>query len=131
DEITNLDGSLRSLEEKLNGLLDTIPNIPHESVPPGKDGSDNVEVKRQAPTSESHWYEKKEGLDHLAVGEKFGLFDFKRGAKVAQAGFPLYTNRGAQLERALINFMLDTHTRSHEYTEVLPPFFVNGESLRG
>lgn len=131
DEITSLDLTLRQIEEKLHGLLDTIPNIPHTDVPKGSDAKDNREVKRWSPNGDTSWFEKKEGLDHLAVAEKFGLFDFKRGAKIAAAGFPVYTGKGASLERGLINFMLDIQTRDHGYTEVMPPFFVNAESLRG
>lgn len=131
EEITRLDLELREIEQRLAHLLDTIPNKTHESVPPGEDATHNVEIKRWSPSQDQHWYEKKEGLDHLALAEKYKLFDFKRGAKVAQAGFALYTGRGAQLERALINFMLDLHNRSHGYDEVMPPFFVNADSLRG
>jgi seryl-tRNA synthetase len=131
DEITGLDLKLREIEEKLNYLLDTIPNIPHQIVPHGTEAKDNVEVKRWSPNGEAKWFEKKEGLDHLAVAEKYGLFDFKRGAKVTAAGFPIYTGKGATLERGLINFMLDIQTRDHGYSEVMPPFFVNAESLRG
>lgn len=131
DEITDLDHKLREIEEKLGHILDTVPNVCNSSVPPGSDAKDNQEVKRWSPNGEPSWFIKREGLDHLQVAEKYGLFDFKRGAKVAAAGFPVYTGRGASLERALINFMLDTHTRSHGYSEVMPPFFVNAESLRG
>ncbi len=131
DEITKLDLDLRSIEEKLSPLLDTIPNIPHSSVPHGDDATSNVEVKRWEPEGINGAFEKRKGLDHLQVGEKYSLFDFQRGAKITGAGFPLYIGRGAALERALINFMLDTHTRSHSYTEILPPFFTNEESLRG
>ncbi|MEP7234848.1 MAG: serine--tRNA ligase, partial [Ignavibacteriota bacterium] len=131
DEITELDITLREIEQKLNGLLDTIPNIPHSDVPHGDDASGNVEVKRWMPRDDASLLEKKSGLDHLQVAEKYELFDFKRGAKIAAAGFPLYTGRGAALERALINFMLDEHTRNNGYTEVMPPLFVNAESLRG
>jgi seryl-tRNA synthetase len=131
DEIAALDETLREIEQKLSGLLDTIPNIPHASVPKGSDPKDNVETKRWAPNGDAKHFEKRAGLDHLAVGEKFGLFDFKRGAKVAAAGFPIYTGRGAALERAMLNFMLNEHTRARGYTEVMPPFFVNAESLRG
>lgn len=131
DEITELDETLRGIEEKLSGLLDTIPNIPHSSVPKGSDAKDNIEIKRWSPGGEAKYFEKKDGIDHLAVAEKYGLFDFKRGAKVAAAGFPFYTARGASLERAMLNFMLDEHTRTRDYTEVMPPFFVNAESLRG
>jgi seryl-tRNA synthetase len=131
DEITELDISLREIEEKLNGLLDTIPNIPHADVPHGEDLSGNVEVKRWVPNNDESRLQKKTGLDHLQIAEKYSLFDFKRGAKVAAAGFPLYTGRGAALERAFINFMLDEHVDNNGYTEVMPPFFANAESLRG
>ncbi len=131
DEIATLDAKLRELELTLGTLVDSIPNTLHSSVPDGADAAGNQEVKRWAPSSEAHWYEKKEGLDHLALAEKYQLFDFKRGAKIAAAGFPVYMGRGAALERALINFMLDTHAHIHGYEEVLPPFFVNAESLRG
>jgi seryl-tRNA synthetase len=130
DEITTLDIELRDREATLNGLLDTIPNTTHDSVPPGEDASGNVEAKRWSPSGDAA-FEKRAGLDHLQLADKYKLFDFKRGAKVAAGGFPVYTGRGAQLERALINFMLDEHTRKNGYTEVLPPFFVNAESLRG
>lgn len=131
DEITRQDVELRELETKLNGLLDTIPNKTHESVPPGEDATGNQETKRWSPSDDAKHFAKREGLDHLALAERHKLFDFKRGAKVAQGGFPLYTGKGAQLERALINFMLDTHTRSSGYDEVMPPMFVNADSLRG
>jgi seryl-tRNA synthetase len=131
DSIASFDNDLRELETKLNYLLDTIPNKTHDSVPPGEDATGNQEVKRWSPNNDAKHYEKREGLDHLQLAEKHKLFDFKRGAKVAAAGFPLYTGKGAQLERALINFMLDTHTRSHGYDEVMPPMFVNADSLRG
>lgn len=130
DEIAELDATLREKEAELNLLLDGIPNTTHASVPEGVDATGNVEVKRWSPNGEAG-YTAKQGLDHLAIAEKYGLFDFKRGAKVAAGGFPFYMGRGAQLERAFINFMLDVHTRQHGYTEVLPPFFVNAESLRG
>ncbi|MDP4230643.1 MAG: serine--tRNA ligase [Bacteroidota bacterium] len=131
DEITALDTALRGIEENLNGLLDSIPNITHPDIPHGEDASANKEVKRWVPRGDETLLEKKKGLDHLQVAEKYELFDFKRGAKIAAAGFPLYTGRGAALERALINFMLDEHSQHNGYTEVLPPLFVNAESLRG
>ncbi len=131
DEIASLDESLREKELALSLLMDSIPNVTHTSVPTGLDATGNVEVKRWAPSGDEHFFEKREGLDHLALAEKHELFDFKRGAKIAAAGFPVYMGKGAQLERAFINFMLDVHTRTHGYTEVLPPFFVNAQSLRG
>ncbi len=131
DEIASLNDRLREKELALNLLMDSIPNITHSSVPNGDDASGNVEVKRWSPNGNVSTFEKREGLDHLALAEKYQLFDFKRGAKITAAGFPVYMGKGAQLERAFINFMLDVHTRSHGYTEVLPPFFVNAQSLRG
>src|ERR1017187_842839 len=131
DEINSLDEGLREIETSLGLMMDSIPNITDTSVPVGSDASSNVEVKRWVPGGDERACEKREGLDHLALGEKHGLFDFKRGAKIAAAGFPVYMGRGAQLERAFINFMLDLHTRTHGYTEVMPPFFVNAASLRG
>jgi len=131
DEIASLDEMLRSKELTLSLLMDSIPNIPHRSVPNGTDAAANVEVKRWSPAGDERAFEKREGLDHLALAEKHQLFDFKRGAKIAAAGFPVYMGKGAQLERAFINFMLDVHTRAHGYTEVLPPFFVNAQALRG
>ncbi len=131
DDIAAFDAQLREKELALGLLLDSVPNIPHHSVPAGADASANVEIKRWAPDGNPEVFTKKEGLDHLALAEKHQLFDFKRGAKIAAAGFPVYTGRGAQLERAFINFMLDLHTRAHGYTEILPPFFVNAQSMRG
>jgi seryl-tRNA synthetase len=131
DEIARLDERLRDREATLGLLLDSIPNVTHISVPMGSDANDNVEIKRWTPDGNESHLEKKSGLDHLQLAEKYRLFDFKRGAKITAAGFPVYMGRGAQLERAFINFMLDIHTESHGYTEVLPPFFVNAESLRG
>ena len=131
DEIALQDSQLREKELALELLLLSIPNVPHISVPHGEDASGNVEMKRWSPNGDAIAFEKRDGLDHLALAEKHQLFDFKRGAKIAAAGFPVYMGRGAQLERAFINFMLDLHTRTHGYTEVLPPFFVNAQSLRG
>ncbi len=131
DEIASHDAELREKEQALTTFMDSLPNVPHISVPVGEDASSNVEIKRWAPGGDESMFEKREGLDHLAVAEKYQLFDFKRGAKITAAGFPVYMDRGAQLERAFINFMLDLHTRAHGYTEVLPPFFVNAQSLRG
>jgi seryl-tRNA synthetase len=130
DEITALDIELRDTDAALQLLMDTLPNVTHSSVPEGADASGNVEIKRWSSDGDAS-FEKREGLDHLQLADKFKLFDFKRGAKIAAAGFPVYTGRGAQLERALLNFMLDEHTRKNNYTEVLPPLFVNAESLRG
>lgn len=131
ENIAALDAELREKELALGVLMDSVPNILHVSVPFGEDASSNIEIKRWAPGGDERAFEQREGYDHLALADKFQLFDFKRGAKITAAGFPVYMGRGAQLERAFINFMLDLHTRAHRYTEVLPPFFVNAQSLRG
>src|SRR5215469_9656079 len=114
-------------DEKFSGILKGVPNLPHESVPVGKSADDNLEVRRwgTAPkfdfTPQPHW----------ELGEQLGALDLERGAKLAGARFAVYWDLGAKLERALANFMLDLHTREHGYTEVLPPFLVNSESMYG
>jgi len=126
-ELKALDGVVEEKERALEELLLTIPNIPHSSVPAGKDSSDNVEVRRwgEIPSFE---FEPK---PHWDLGEELGILDFKAGAKIAGARFTLYWDLGAKLERALINFMLDLHTREHGYREVLPPFMVNRVTMTG
>lgn len=113
--------------EELDGLLMVIPNMPHESVEVGSDEADNPVVRT--------WGEKRdfdfEPLAHWDIGEKLGILDFPRAAKIAGARFALYKGSGARLERALINFMLDIHTKEHGYTEILPPFMVNAASMTG
>ncbi len=104
-----------------------MPNTPHESVPLGKSADDNVEVRRWG-TPPQFDYEPKA---HWDLGPALGILDFERAAKVTGARFAVYWGLGARLERALINFMLDVHTREHGYTEVLPPFLVNSASLYG
>jgi seryl-tRNA synthetase len=128
DQISGLDAELAELETGMEELLLTIPNRLHESVPEGRSAEDNVLYKGP--------FEFDHGLDfpvknHLELGKSLGILDFERGAKISGAGFPVYTGKGARLERALINFMLDTHTANHGYTEIFPPFMVNRESLRG
>jgi seryl-tRNA synthetase len=127
EEIAGLDKQAAELEEQFRELLTGIPNIPHESVPAGRDESENVEVRRcgEAPQFD---FEPKA---HWDLGPELGILDFERAAKITGARFALYMGMGAKLERALINFMLDTHTREHGYTEVLPPFLVNSDSLFG
>lgn len=131
NDIASLDAKLRILEEDLHAQMLSLPNTTHESVPIGEDATKNVEVKRWSPKNSPEDFTARKGLDHLALAKKLSLFDFERGAKVAGSGFPFYTGRGAALERALINFMLDTQTREHGYTEILPPLFVNATSLEG
>ena len=130
DEIKVYDDELRDVDEKLNGLLLWVPNIPHESVPLGKSADENKVVREWIPEG-FNFNDGQKYLDHIELGKKFNILDFERGAKVSGSGFPLYIGRGATLERALINFMLDYHLREHNYTEVFPPFLVNRDSMRG
>ncbi len=125
-KIKLLDDELRAIEEKLDELVLFVPNIAHESVPVGKSAEDNVVVRQ--------WGELKEQklkMDHVEIAKKFGLIDFERGAKVSGSGFYYYTGKGAALERALINFMLDFHINKHGYTEMYSPFIVNESSMKG
>ncbi|NIV04509.1 serine--tRNA ligase [Candidatus Saccharibacteria bacterium] len=126
-EIKQLDDTLSSVEEELSYHLDRIPNIPHESVPIGKDPEDNVVVSAWGKTPEFDF----KVSDHLEIGERLDILDFPRGSKISGRGFPVYKGLGAKLERALINFMLDLHTEQHGYREIFPPFVVNRESMRG
>jgi seryl-tRNA synthetase len=111
-------------------LLIWVPNLPHESVPIGKSAEDNVEVRQWLPEGFSFETEEKI-FDHIELGKKLNILDFERGAKITGSGFPVYVGKGAQLERALINFMLDFHINDHGYTEVMPPLLVNRESMFG
>jgi seryl-tRNA synthetase len=130
DEITQLDSQLKDIENKIEGILRHTPNIAHASVPVGKSADDNVESKRWLP--EGFSFENKfKVLDHTELGKKLKILDFERGTKISGSGFPLYMDKGATLERALINFMLDFHLQNHGYKEVFPPFLVNRESMKG
>jgi seryl-tRNA synthetase len=130
DQITQLDGQLKDIENKIEDILRHTPNIAHTSVPVGKSADDNVESKRWLP--EGFSFENKfKVLDHTELGKKLKILDFERGTKISGSGFPLYMDKGATLERALINFMLDTHIHNHGYKEVFPPFLVNRESMKG
>ncbi len=130
DEIKELDNQLRNVEEKLNDLLKWVPNLPHKSVPVGFSEEENVEVRKWYP-EDYDVNENSEYLDHVELGKKLKILDFERGAKITGSGFPVYTGKGATLERALINFMLNYHLRHHGYTEVFPPFLVNADSMLG
>jgi seryl-tRNA synthetase len=127
ERIKELEGVLKEKEERLQAFLLIIPNIPHASVPVGKNEEDNREVSRWGEPP-SFAFEPK---PHWDIGEALDILDFKRGAKLAGARFTLYKDLGARLERALINFMLDLHINEHGYCEVLPPFMVNRESMTG
>ena len=126
-EISSLDEQVKTLDEEFRDLLAGIPNVPHESVPVGKDPEDNLEVRRAGQPRQFDFQPKA----HWDLGPGLGILDLERAAKITGARFALYWGLGARLERALINFMLDVHTRHHGYTEVLPPFLVNSASLFG
>ena len=113
--------------DELNKLLMIIPNMPDESVPVGEDETDNPVIRTWGEIQEMDF----EALPHWEIGEKLGILDFACAAKIAGARFALYRGLGARLERALINFMLDIHTKEHGYTEILPPFMVNSDSMTG
>lgn len=130
DDIKDLDDNLRLVEEKLETLLLWTPNLPHTSVPVGKSADDNVESRRWMPEGFTFENEFKK-LDHLELGKKLNILDFERGAKISGSGFPVYVGKGATLERSLINFMLDYHLQHHGYTEIMPPFVVNRDSMKG
>jgi len=122
-----LDDEVKAFDEGFRDLLAGIPNLPHESVPVGKSEADNVEVRRAGEPRQFDFAPKA----HWDLGPELGILDLERAAKITGARFALYWDLGARLERALINFMLDVHTREHGYTEVLPPFMVNSRSLFG
>lgn len=122
-----LEEDLKAIEKELQGELFNIPNIPHESIPVGKDASANKIIR-------SWGKEKKfdfEPRTHLELGEYLDILDFPRAAKITGSNFPLFKGDGARLERALINFMLDLHTEKHGYKEIFPPFLVNRASMTG
>ncbi|MCJ7486794.1 MAG: serine--tRNA ligase [Candidatus Aminicenantes bacterium] len=127
DEIAGLDERLKAFEEELKTTLLNIPNIPHESVPVGRGAEDNREVRRFGSRPEFGFKPQA----HWEVGEKLHILDFERAAKITGSRFALYFGAGARLERALINFMIDLHARGRGFTEVLPPFIANAESLTG
>ncbi len=125
--IKEMDDEIRTLEQKIEQTLLGIPNIPDESVPVGTDESQNLEVRRWGEPAELGFQPKP----HWEIGEKLDIIDFERGSKVAGARFTFYKGAGAALERAVINFMLDVHTREHGYVEIFPPFLVNSASMTG
>jgi len=127
EKIPALEKSADELETKLRDILAGIPNLPHESVPVGRSADDNVEVRRWGTAPKFDFTPKP----HWELGEQLGILDFERAVKVTGARFAVYWDLGAKLERALANFMLDLHTREHGYTEVLPPYLVNSDSMYG
>lgn len=127
DRIKELDQELRRVEEELEAVLLTLPNIPHESVPVGDSEEDNVPVR--------HWGEipefSFEPKPHWELARELDLLDFERAGKVTGSRFVFYKGAGARLERALMNFMLDLHIDQHGYTEMIPPYMVNSNSMIG
>jgi seryl-tRNA synthetase len=125
--IKNLEDKLQEIENEFNNILYYIPNLPAPDVPVGKDENDNVEIRR--------WGEPRkfdfEPLSHYEIGERLGILDFERGAKLSGSRFTVMFKEAARLERALINFMLDVHTKQHGYTEVWTPALVKPEILFG
>jgi seryl-tRNA synthetase len=127
EQIAKLEQEAAALETKFRDFLARVPNLPHESVPAGKDERDNVEIRRWGEPRQFSFTPKA----HWDLGPALGILDLERAAKVAGARFAVYWGLGAALERALINFMLDLHTKEHGYQEVLPPFLINSASLYG
>src|SRR5256884_5449990 len=127
DRAAELDQKREQAEARIRELLSTLPNIPHESVPVGKNESANVEIRRWGAKTELDFEPK----DHVDLGTALGILDLERATKITGARFAILNGAGARLERALINFMLELHTREHGYRETLPPFIVNRDSLFG
>jgi seryl-tRNA synthetase len=126
-QIQELEKAAEEYDTRLSDILLGIPNFPHPSVPAGKSAADNVEMRRWGTAPQFDFAPKP----HWELGEQLGVLDLERAAKLTGARFAVYWDGGARLERALANFMLDIHTREHGYTEVLPPYLVNSESMYG
>ncbi|MCK4423974.1 MAG: serine--tRNA ligase, partial [Candidatus Omnitrophica bacterium] len=126
-QIKEIDTRAAAAEQELLGLQLSIPNIPHESVPVGPDETFNKIVRTWGKEPEFDF----KAQNHVELGQKLDILDFPRAAKITGSGFSLYKGAGARLERALINFMLDMHTKKHGYTEISPPFLVNRKSMIG
>jgi seryl-tRNA synthetase len=127
EQVEELGKAAEEYETRLQQILVGIPNIPHPSVPVGRSADDNVEVRRWGTPPKFDFAPKP----HWEIGEQLGVLDLERAAKISGARFAVYWDLGARLERALANFMLDLHTREHGYTEVLPPYVVNSDSMYG
>lgn len=127
EEIKQLDAQVSQVEEALKDALLNIPNTPHESVPQGTSDEDNKEIRRVGEPRVFDFEQKA----HWDVGSDLGILDFERATKIAGTRFTVYKGLGARLERSLMNFMLDLHTRKHGYTEILPPFMVNRDAMTG
>lgn len=126
-QIKELEKKVDELDQAMNDMLLVIPNTPHQSTPLGCDETANIEVRKYGQPKTFSFAVK----DHVDLGANLGILDFDRAAKLTGARFSVLTGSGARMERALINFMLDTHTQKHGYREILPPFIVNANSMRG
>lgn len=129
DRIAELESDIRRIEDAQQDILLSIPNIPHSSVPDGRNEAENLEIRRWSPMGLNPPEFSFEPRPHWDIAEYLDIIDFERATKITGARFALYKGMGAMLERALINFMLDLHTTEHGYTEVLPPFMVNRASM--
>ena len=127
EKIQTLEKTAADLDARLRDIMASIPNLPHASVPVGRSAADNVEVRRWGTPPKFDFTPKP----HWDLGAELGVLDLERAVKLTGARFAVYWDMGAKLERALANFMLDLHTREHGYTEVLPPYLVNSESMYG
>lgn len=125
--IKGIDTDLAGLQDSLQSVLERLPNIPHPTVPVGADESANVEVRRWGSTPDVEFERKA----HWDLGEDLGIIDFQRAGKISGSHFVLFKGEGARLQRALIQFMLDLHIQKHGYTEVIPPYIVNRQSMFG
>ncbi len=126
-KIKDIEADIPAVEDELNKLLMVIPNLPHKSVVFGESSDDNPVLREWGDIKDFDF----EPLQHWEIGERLNILDFSRAAKIARSRFSLQKGLGARLERAMINFMLDIHTRYHNYKEILPPFLVNTESMTG
>ncbi|MCU1249917.1 MAG: seryl-tRNA synthetase, partial [Edaphobacter sp.] len=126
-QVESLQAAAASADERLREIMQTLPNLPHDSVPVGKDEHGNREEKVWGEQPKFDFTPKP----HWELGEALGILDFNRAAKISGSRFVVHFGQGARLERALANFMLDLHIREHGYTEVLPPYMVNSKSLFG
>ncbi len=127
DRITAMDEEIRVIEATLGEAMLRIPNVPCRTIPTGPDASANRVVRHVGEARPLDFTPQ----DHVALGERLGIFDFPRATRMSGSGFPLLLGVGAKLQRALIQYMLDLHTTRHGYTEMLPPFVVNSDSMRG
>ena len=127
EDIAKLDAEVKDIENALAEIVMNIPNVPNSEVPIGKNEDDNVEIRKWGNVPDFSFEPKP----HWEIGENLGILDFERGAKVTGTRFTFYKGLGARLERALISFMLDLHTEEHGYTEIIPPYIANKDSMTG